>query len=276
MRKTIFLLVFPAIFAFQCEMKPTKHYQLVMKGSESMHETFDALKNDFEQVQDTIEVVIEGGGSRTSFSAVQSGAAKIGLSSFQFNLDSILGPGHGIRERVVAYDGIVLISNQRNPVRQLTYTQISDIFAGRLTDWSQLGGPAGEITPVIRDQNSGTQQFFTDFFRLDTVTPMAIVASENPVIVAKVKNNPGSIGFIGFAYFTESVNSISLPSVSDESLFVAPSVSQLNRGTYPLKRSLLIYFKNENDPAVRAFLQYLHTPRAKAVIESFGLVVSNN
>ena len=154
-------------WGFACSEKEPNHHFLKIKGSESMHETFLALKSDFEKMQDSISVELEGGGRRTGMIGEKEGNADIGLSSYAFELDSILGVNHGIEARVVAFDGIVLISNEQNPIEQLTREQIAGIFNGAFSDWAELGGSAGEIVPVIRDENSGTQRFFTNYFGIE-------------------------------------------------------------------------------------------------------------
>lgn len=238
-----------------------------------MHETFNALKSDFEKVQDTLLIILEGGGSRTGMMGVHNNSAQIGLSSFPFDLDSILGKEHKITEQIVAYDGIVLISNEDNPVQQLTSEQVTGIFSGEIANWQQIGGNDGAIQPIIRDENSGTQQFFTNYFNIKHTANHAIVASENAEIVDSVHRNPAGIGFIGFAYFTERVQNLLLPSpIAGDTPFVSPSLKNLLAGSYPLKRSLRIYYKDTGDPALTAFLTYLKSTRAKYVMESNGLV----
>lgn len=273
MRKLILIPIF-ALLVFACDSTQTpKSYTLKLRGSESMQETFLALKSDFEKMQDTLTIILEGGGSRTGMMGVYENEVQIGLSSFPFDLDSILGNGHRLQEQVVAYDGIVLISNEDNLVQQLTNEQVSGIFSGNITDWSELGGQSGKILPIIRDQNSGTQQFFTNFFHIDTPASTAVIAGENREIVNTVSENLSGIGFIGFAYFTQRVHNMMLPNpIAGDTPFVAPSFKNLLAGSYPLKRSLRIYYQNIPDPAVDAFLNYLKTTRARYVIESNGLV----
>lgn len=273
MRKLI-LIPFVAVLFCACDTTKTPPaYTLKLRGSESMHETFNALKSDFEKMQDTLTIALEGGGSRTGMIGVYEDEVQIGLSSFPFDLNAILGNGHGLQEQVVAYDGIVLISHEDNPVQQLTNEQVYGIFSGNITDWSELGGPAGKIVPIIRDQNSGTQQFFTNFFDIRVLASSAIIAPENREIVNTVSENLSGIGFIGFAYFTQRVHNMLLPGpIAGDTLFVAPSFKNLLAGSYPLKRSLRIYYKDTSAPEVEAFLSYLKTTRARYVIESNGLV----
>ena len=243
-----------------------------------MHETFSALKKDFESLQDTIVIDLEGGGSRTGLNAIRNNEAEIGLSSFGFNLDSLLGVEHGVIEKVVAYDGIVLINNGLNPIKQLSNDQVNAIYTGSITDWNLIGGNPGMIKPIVRDSNSGTQRFFTEYFNIDTVADSAEIADRNVDIVAKVIENKNAIGFIGFAYFSMGVNDILIPAINPtDSLetYILPSSKTINQNTYPLKRPLRIYHTKNSSPQLSVFLNYLNTSRAASIVESFGLMVQS-
>ncbi|WP_370087941.1 PstS family phosphate ABC transporter substrate-binding protein [Ekhidna sp.] len=277
MRYIISLFVLGCLYSCGTVMKKKNYEPLILKGSESMHEAFSSLVGDFKKLQDTLDVRIEGGGSRTGLMAIKDQTADIGLSSFPFNLDSILGNDHGINQRIVAYDGIVLINHIDNPIGQLSDSQITNIYSGLVTDWSEIGGEPGAILPVVRDSNSGTQRFFTEHFKIFEVAPTAVVARENHEIVDSVISNKNSIGFIGYAYYTAMVKNIALPAATDRSdtiRFVEPEPRYINNGDYPLKRSLRIYFNEKYDARVMAFLQYLDTDRAKEIIESHGLIIN--
>lgn len=261
---------------FACS--PTKeNYVLKIKGSESMNEMFLALKSDFEKKQDSITLIIEGGGSRLGLKAIVLDHADIGLSSFRFNLDSLLGFDHGIKERVVAYDGIVLINHDMNPITKLTNEQVRGIFSGRYTDWSQIGKNSGPILPIVRDSNSGTQKFFNSYFGIQKLSTDTFVAGTNNEIVHEILGKPNSIGYIGMSYFSIGVNNIKVPSDNDSGgSFIDPAPSNILNGTYPLKRALNIYYSNEKAPYVKAFLKYLSTNEARNIIESLGLVAEVN
>ncbi|MEQ9466430.1 MAG: phosphate ABC transporter substrate-binding protein [Ekhidna sp.] len=275
MRSILSLTILLLLFGCNSIQKSKEYETLRLKGSESMHEAFSTLASDFQKQQDTLKVTLEGGGSRTGLMAIKDKTADIGLSSFPFNLDSILGDGHGVSQRVVAYDGIVVINHLDNPIGKLTDHQITNIYSGIIKDWSEIGGEPGSIMPVVRDSNSGTQRFFTEHFKIYDVTPYAIIAGENHEIVDSVISNKNSIGFIGYAYYTAMVKNIELPSVQggDSLRFVAPEPRFIDNGEYPLKRSLRIYFDGKYDARVMAFLKYLDSDRARDILESYGLIV---
>ncbi len=238
-----------------------------------MHGAFSALKKDFEKRQDTVKVFIEGGGSKTGLMAIKEGSADVGLSSYEFDLDSVLGSNHGVNQKIVAYDGIVLISHTDNPVLKLNNQQVAGIFSGRYTDWRQVGGYAGRIVPIVRDSNSGTQAFFTEYFKIEKVNPVAVVADENKVIVTRVQENQNAIGYIGFGYFTDSANSLEIAQKDEvDSQFVSATFKNLGSGMYPLKRSLRMYYRDHENPALQAFMTYLQSQDAQLIIQGQGLM----
>ncbi len=277
MKYVFSIIILSSLISCETVINKKSYEPLRLKGSESMHEAFSSLASDFKRMQDTLDVKIAGGGSRTGLMAIKDKSADIGLSSFPFNLDSILGEGHSVSQRIVAYDGIVLINHLDNPIGQLSDRQITNIYSGVVTDWSEIGGEEGTILPVVRDANSGTQKFFTEHFKIFEVAPTAVVAGENHEIVDSVISNKNSIGFIGYAYYTAMVKNIALPAAinhQDTVRYVEPEPRYINNGEYPLNRSLRIYFDKEYDARVIAFLQYLDTDRAKEIIESHGLIVN--
>ncbi len=222
-----------------------------------------------------MKIALEGGGSQKGLDAIRNNHADIGLSSFGFNLDSLMGNDHEVIEEIMAYDGIVLINNEHNPVRKLTNQQVAEIYTGEISDWSQLGGKQGTIEPIARDENSGTQKLFTTYFGIDKLSEVTLIAHENVEIVSQVIQNPNAIGFVGFAYFSIGVNDILIPAKNgvDTTDYVLPTHHTITRNIYPLRRSLRMYYKQKTEnPGMNAFLTYLKTKRAISVIESFEVL----
>ncbi|MCV9389336.1 PstS family phosphate ABC transporter substrate-binding protein [Reichenbachiella ulvae] len=276
MRKIQILSLFILLFS-SCSPGKQEKATLRIKGSESMHETFIALKKDFEKLQDTLAIEIEGGGSKTGLMAIHDQSVDIGLSSYAFDLDSVLGSSHGVAEKVVAHDGIVIINNDNNPIGQLTKEQIGKIYRGEIKDWSELGGKPGEILPLVRDGNSGTQKYFSEYFGLDKTSERVEVAEDNKEIVQKVYQDDRRIGFIGFAYVTLHVQDLQLPSnIEKDTFFISPSFNSIRKGEYPLKRDLRIYYQKEGNSRVNSFMTYLASERAQNIIERNGLVPSQS
>ncbi len=270
MNRIFTLLVIFVIF-IGCDTQKNARF-IKLRGSESMHEPFAALKAAFESSQDSIKVILEGGGSRTGLMGIQNEEIDIGLSSYHFDIDSILGNDNNIKEQVVAYDGIVLINNERNPITHLTDEQVTGIFTGKYTDWAQLGGQPGKIQPIIRNKNSGTQKFFAEYFKIDQVPTNALIAEENHEIVQGVLSDQNGIGFVGYAYVTLNVKDLSISSMDNSEEQVFPSKRSILAGAYPLKRGLRIYYQSIPRPEVNVFLEFLASDKGQQTLELHGLI----
>jgi phosphate transport system substrate-binding protein len=270
MKPVIQAIVVVACF-FSCQSEPDVT-TISVRGSESLIETFRALVRDFTKINGEYQFTIEGGGSKTGLSGILQDAVDIGMSSFAFNLDTIHLTHDEISEYNLALDGIVLVINKENDLVNLTKQEVNAIFTGKVTNWSALEGLDRPIIPVIRDQNSGTQQFFQEYFSIDGDLLVGQVAHDNPEIAKLVQETDGGIGFFGFAYFGNNLRDVHLPYATTDSGFVAPTPKTLQNGTYPLKRYLKIYFRASNSEKLTPFLNYLKSEEAKRIIESHGLI----
>lgn len=65
-------------------------------------------------------------------------------------------------EHIIARDAIAVIVNPENPISELTLQQISDIYSGVYTNWSQIGGDDRPIVRLSRETNSGTHVYFLE------------------------------------------------------------------------------------------------------------------
>ncbi len=94
----------------------------------------------------TIELKAHGSG--TAAKALVEGKAVVGMASRRLKPEEVkalddkfhadaLAPGN---EHVLALDGLAVIVNAANPVQKLGLAQIAGIYAGKITNWSELGG----------------------------------------------------------------------------------------------------------------------------------------
>ena len=88
----------------------------------------------------------------------------------------------------IAKDGLVLIVNPENPVDNLSLDQICDIYSGKISEWSQVGGVAEKINLIAREEGSGTRSAFIDLVMREgeEITPKAIVQDSNGSVMQLV------------------------------------------------------------------------------------------
>lgn len=125
-------------------------------GSTSMSKVIGALSETFEA--DTgITVTYNATGSGSGIQAVEEGRCDIGLSSRSLKDEE---KAKGLQETVLAYDGIAMIVNPANPVRELDLETIAKIYTGEITNWKDVGGNDAEIVLIGREAGSGTRDGF--------------------------------------------------------------------------------------------------------------------
>jgi phosphate transport system substrate-binding protein len=152
-----------------------------------------------------------------------------------------------------------------NPVRDLSLEQLREIYAGRLLDWSELGGERRAIEPLGRPAASGTQRLFRDLvLETDAFTSRVRVLPTTAAIVESVAARPGAIGYGGVAFGGEVVHA--------RVAGVEANPETLRGGVYPLGRYLYLLTPRPPSGVVRRFVDWALGPAGQAVVEEVGYV----
>jgi phosphate transport system substrate-binding protein len=214
-------------------------------------------------------------GTATAFPALAEGAAAFGLASRRMAGREAGLPDlrDGPAEHILALDGLVAIVHPQNPVRALTLDQLAAVFAGRITDWSQLGGPPLPVSLYLPDGNSGTMALFEDLIlrpRRMQPADSAERLEDHADLSDLVSIDPGGIGLTGFAFARASrMLAIRLQC----GLVSAPASFAIKTEEYPLARRLYLYGDPAGQPPqARAFLDYILSDAAQPLIADAGFV----
>ncbi len=82
-------------------------------------------------------------GTMSALEALAQG--KVALAATARPADPRTPNEQGLIFTPIAWDALAAITHAGNPVKTLTIAQLRDVFAGRIRDWSELGGPAKPI-----------------------------------------------------------------------------------------------------------------------------------
>jgi glucose/mannose transport system substrate-binding protein len=190
---------------------------------------------------------IQAHGSTTGFEDLANGSCDIAMSSRQIRSDeaarcAVAGLGKmdtPESENFLGFDGIAILVNRNNPVNSLTKEQLADIFSGKTTDWSQLGGAPGPIYLYAPDDNSGTLDTFNSLvLKPRTLSARASRFEDNTKLSDAVAADPNGIGFAGQS-FVRSTKVLGILDSSGKPLF--PTALTITTQTYPLSRRLYLY-----------------------------------
>lgn len=181
-------------------------------------------------------------------------------------------------EYVVAQDAIAVIVNNDNPVDALTLEQISAIYRGEYTNWSELGGEDRPIVCLSRETNSGTHVYFLEtVIRLgdkedkSIFSPKTLLLPSSEGIIAEVRENPNAIGYDGLGYVTDEVKTLAIAPAPGEDA-ILPSIETVNDDTYPISRELFMYTRGEPNDTIKAYLEWILSPEAQEIVRSLGFV----
>ena len=229
-------------------------------------------------------ITVNSSDSRDAFAALESREAYIGLSTRRANSSDqnrFLQAGKGDlmspeQERVLALDGMVVAVNPSNPIRTLSLNQISDIFAGNVSNWREVGGVDAAINVYRRDGNAGATQVFEKLVMAPmrrVIANTAFIMDNNSAVSDAVAQD---LNGIGLTTATEERNAkvLSLRSVCEQ--ISAPSEFSIKTEDYPIARRLYLYTTNGSipDKAVE-FIEFATSDAAQEIVEQTGFVSQN-
>jgi phosphate transport system substrate-binding protein len=229
------------------------------------------------------EISVSGGGSGVGIADVINGTADIGNASRSIKdkeLDEAEANGVDIEEYMVLYDGIAVITSKNIDVGSLSIEQLSAIYTGEITNWSEVGGPDAGIVAAGRDSTSGTGEYFLErVVMLDKTNEdldygdVVLRLQSNADVVNQVNDNDDAIGFIGMGYMSAAKNANVVSVKNGDADPVAPSSSTVGDGTYPISRGLFNYGNNNNwSDFAQAYIDFIMSADGQAIGEEVGFV----
>ena len=236
-------------------------------GSTSMEKVIGALGEAFMEAEPGVTFTYNPTGSGSGIQAVQEGRCDIGLSSRALKDEE---KAAGLTETILCYDGIAIIVNPANKVENLTIAQIADIYTGKITNWSEVGGDDSEIVLIGREAGSGTRSGFEEIVEVKDLCKYRQELSSTGDVITTVAQNPGAIGYASLASVKDTVKAVNVEGVT-------PSEQSVKDGTYAIQRPFVLATKEGaklNDVA-QAFFDYVTSPDANDVITAAGVVPAN-
>jgi len=229
-----------------------------------------------------VTVALAAHGSSTGFAALQDGSAALAAASRpiksaeQQSLQAYGDMRSRSSEQVIAIDGVAVIVSPDNPLQSLDTRQLAALFAGEITDWSQLGSKPGAVNIYARDDNSGTYDTFKELVLAPqgkTLGASAMRFESNDQLSDRVSADPYGIGFVGLP----SIRSSKALAIADgESVAMFPSRELIATEDYPLSRRLFFYLKpGEENQWAHALVGFAQSPAGQAIVAQSGFIAQD-
>lgn len=252
------------------------------KGSDTLVNIALAWAETYRTVEPSVDIAVTGGGSGTGIASLINGTVDIANASRPMKDNEIEDArANGIEpvEHVVAIDALAVILHTNNPVSELTIEQLSDIFTGRITNWSQVGGNDAPIIVVSRETNSGTHVYFLEEVvrrgekeNKDIFAPQTLLMPSSVGITSEIRRNPNAIGYDGLGYVDPEHEKILAVAVDNDSPFVIPSAETAADNSYPLSRNLFMYTAGEPTGPLADYLSWIISPDGQQIVADLGFV----
>lgn len=218
-------------------------------GSSALQPLVETVAEEFQQDRPGQFVNVQGGGSGTGLSQVQTGAVDIG------NSDMFAEEKHGVDasqlvDHRVAVIGITPVVNKEVGVNDLSKEELKKIFLGEITNWKEVGGNDQEIVILNRASGSGTRDTFEKWI-LDDANAISSQEQESSGMVRQiVSDTPGAISYLAFSYVTEDVDVLTLDGVQ-------PTDENVTTNDWPIWSYEHMYTKGEPKGLTKEFLDYI-------------------
>jgi phosphate transport system substrate-binding protein len=209
--------------------------KLLITGSSTMAPMMSQIAARFMALRPGTQIEIRSGRSGMGLEDVVKGKSDIGMIS-----RALTSKENGLFSFAIARDGVCLVVHKNNPVRSLTNRQVSDVFTGKITNWSAVGGKDAPIETLIPRQGFAAVELFSSYFDIQPADIKGrMPVGDNLERVAAVAANPNSITYVSVGAARKRADAgapISLLPING----AAATSKNIRSGDFPISRPLLL------------------------------------
>lgn len=214
-------------------------------GSSALLPLVKQSAQDYQEKHPDVKISVSGGGSFVGLAQAQNGNADMGDS------DVIASGASGLIDHKVAVVGFGVITNPADGVSNLKASQIRDIFAGRVSNWKDVGGKDQAIVVINRPRTSGTRFVFNaTIMGASKIAESGLTEDSSGTVVKTVASTPGAVSYVALGYTKDQP--ITVVRING----VEANAANIRVGKYPIWSYEHIFTKTKN-PAVEDFIKFI-------------------
>jgi len=244
---------------------------LVLDGSTTVGPIAKAFAEYYMARNKGVNITVSESGSGNGAKSLINGACDVAnMSRFMKDKEFAAAAAKGVMPvaHVVALDGLPIIVHLSNPVKGLTTDQVRDIYLGKITRWSEVGGPDKKIVLISRDTNSGTYETFHKLvMKKAKITAAAEYVGSNGAVRQRVQSTPAAIGYAGLGFVDRTIKALEVNGIH-------PSRGTVASGLYPISRPLFMFTNGypKLGSHVYRFVTLHLSRKGHEIVEAIGFV----
>ena len=245
---------------------PAATVTLTISGSTTQQPMVAAIARRFEASQPGTRIEVAAGGSGKGLSDLREGKSDIAMVSRV--LDESEKDLHGF---AMGRDGIAVLVHRDNRVSGLKQRQLRDIFTGKTTRWSAVGGSDVPIHVITRDKGRGSLDVMSRYLGIEAA---AIIASQsvgaNAAVYEAIQSNPQAVAFLSLGESEARAASAPIKLLAIDG--VAASSKTISSGNYPIARPLLLVTREQPAARTKAFIDFALSPQVADIVKQYAFV----
>jgi phosphate transport system substrate-binding protein len=223
---------------------------ITVSGATALQPLIQQAAEQFMAKNTKVKITVSGGGSGTGLSQVAEGQVDIGMSDIFAEEKEGIDASELVDHRICVV-GFAVVAHPEVSVDNLSKEQLIDIFTGKVSNWSEVGGQDLPIIIVNRPKSSGTRAVFKKYALDGQEEAQAAVTEDSSGAIKKIiSDTPGAISYLALSYVDDSVKVLKLDGKE-------PTVENIRSGEYPIWSYEHLYTLGEPNEVVAAFIDYV-------------------
>ena len=270
---------------------------ITIGGATALQPVMQALTTEYTRRYPNVLFTINGGGSTLGEEMAISRRVDLGASTL-FPPSEPTAAQRTLVRVPIGVDGLAILVHSTNVIEELTTEQLRGLYNGTILDWAEVGGEAGEVLLVSREDGSGSRILFEDeVMEGEPVSLTAVVMPTSQDVVEYIAKTPHAIGYVSRSLVMAQGSSIaatpSAPNVVTDIVTPTvtpratpavrvrvvpidgelPTLAALRARSYPLVQPLYLVSRGQTRGNVRQFVDFVLSPAGQNIVRRYHLPV---